>query len=85
LQKYWVLEFLFCSFFGDVLFYVLHRAVHSKGLYQRLHKMHHEWIYTMALAHHYMDPLEGKTPLKWFLSWVAVGGSGQWVVGCGLS
>jgi len=80
LPKYWVLEFLFCSFFADVLFYVLHRAVHSKGLYQRLHKMHHEWIYTMALAHHYMDPLEGETPQKWFLSWVAVGGSGLWVV-----
>ena len=54
----WLPEFLLCSFAADVLFYVFHRAVHSKGLYVRLHKMHHEWIYTIALAHHYMDPLE---------------------------
>ena len=50
LPNYWILEFLFCSLMSDVLFYVLHRAVHSKGLYQRLHKMHHEWIYTIALG-----------------------------------
>ncbi len=58
LPRYWLAEFLACSFFADVLFYVFHRAVHSKGLYQRLHKMHHEWIYTIALAHHYMDHTE---------------------------
>ena len=52
----WLAEFLLCSFAADVLF-VFHRAVHSKGLYVRLHKMHHEWIYTIALAHHYMDTL----------------------------
>lgn len=58
LPAWWLPEFLLCSFAADVLFYVFHRAVHSKGLYVRLHKMHHEWIYTIALAHHYMDPLE---------------------------
>lgn len=58
LPSNWLTQFLICSFSADVLFYVFHRAVHSKGLYARLHKMHHEWIYTIALAHHYMDPLE---------------------------
>ena len=58
LPSNWLLQFILCSFCSDVLFYVFHRAVHSKGLYQRLHKMHHEYIYTIALAHHYMDPLE---------------------------
>jgi len=48
LPTHWWKEFLFCSFFSDVLFYIFHRAVHSKGLYQRLHKMHHEWIYTIG-------------------------------------
>jgi len=58
LPSYWLLELFVSTIIADQLFYWIHRVAHMKQFYARLHKMHHEWIYTIALAHHYMDPLE---------------------------
>lgn len=47
-------EALAISVGSDVLFYLLHRFVHSPGMYKSWHKMHHEFKYTIAFAHHWM-------------------------------
>lgn len=39
---------------ADLMFYGVHKTVHLPALYQTFHKKHHEWKYSMALAHHYM-------------------------------
>ncbi|KAH9251797.1 hypothetical protein BASA81_010240 [Batrachochytrium salamandrivorans] len=39
---------------ADSMFYWVHRMVHLPQFYQTFHKQHHEWKYSMALAHHYM-------------------------------
>jgi len=48
-------ETLAISLIADVMFYVVHRIVHRPGLYQFFHKKHHEYKFTIALAHHYME------------------------------
>ena len=40
---------------ADVLFYWLHRLMHTRRFYQPVHKIHHEFKYSIALAHHWMD------------------------------
>ena len=55
LPDYWFVEFIVISFVSDSLFYWLHRLVHHPRLYPSMHKMHHEWIYSISLAHHYMS------------------------------
>ena len=47
-------ETVLISLLADVLFYLVHRVVHSPMLYQIFHKKHHEYRYSMALAHHFM-------------------------------
>jgi len=54
LPDHWFIEFWFISFASDVLFYWLHRVMHMKPFYKKMHKVHHEWIYSISLAHHYM-------------------------------
>lgn len=39
---------------ADLLFYLLHRLMHTKLFYIPMHKMHHEFRYSIALAHHWM-------------------------------
>ena len=48
-------ETILISFVADLCFYGLHRLVHLPDLYQIFHKKHHEFKYSMALAHHYME------------------------------
>jgi len=48
-------ETFLISVVADFCFYGLHRMVHMPQLYQTFHKMHHEFKYSMALAHHYME------------------------------
>ena len=55
LPDYWFLEFIGITILSDQLFYWIHRIVHLPIFYKHLHKMHHEWIYTIAMAHHYMS------------------------------
>ena len=55
LPEHWLFEIVLCSIASDSLFYWLHRLAHHPKVYSKMHKMHHEWIYTIALAHHYMS------------------------------
>jgi sterol desaturase/sphingolipid hydroxylase (fatty acid hydroxylase superfamily) len=50
-----VKETVLISLLADICFYLVHRVVHRPGLYQFFHKKHHEFKYSMALAHHYME------------------------------
>lgn len=54
--SYWRLlkETFMISLLADVCFYLVHRVVHTPAMYQIFHKKHHEFKYSMALAHHYM-------------------------------
>lgn len=45
--------------FTDFCVYWIHRALHSKLLYRRLHKPHHKWIMPTPFASHAFHPLDG--------------------------
>ncbi|OTF77651.1 hypothetical protein BLA29_007137, partial [Euroglyphus maynei] len=42
----------------EVLFYYLHRLCHHGYLYRHIHKRHHEWQTTIAIAAIYCHPIE---------------------------
>ncbi|GMH84800.1 hypothetical protein TL16_g10031 [Triparma laevis f. inornata] len=44
--------------FNDVGFYFTHRLFHSKLLYKRFHKQHHEFVGTVSFSAEYADPVE---------------------------
>jgi len=43
-------QVVFGMMVADTLFYWFHRTLHTKFLYQRVHKQHHEFTTTMSLA-----------------------------------
>ena len=43
------------SILSDILFYLLHRLMHTPKMYIPFHKKHHEFKYSIALVHHYME------------------------------
>jgi len=45
-------------FFEDFFHYWAHRALHQGALYQRIHKLHHEFSAPFGLAAEYAHPLE---------------------------
>jgi len=45
--------------FTDCLIYWIHRALHSKLLYKRLHKPHHRWLVPTPFASHAFHPIDG--------------------------
>lgn len=47
-------ETILISVVADMMFYGIHRIVHQPQWYQIFHKQHHEFKYSIALAHHYM-------------------------------
>uniref|UniRef100_A0A8D0HSR4 Sterol-C5-desaturase n=2 Tax=Sus scrofa TaxID=9823 RepID=A0A8D0HSR4_PIG len=51
-----VLSFLF---FTDMLIYWIHRGLHHRLLYKRLHKPHHIWKIPTPFASHAFHPLDG--------------------------
>lgn len=53
-----IIKFVTCFFIVDVWFYVTHRALHSKILYARIHKIHHRFKAPTAVAAMYAHPLE---------------------------
>lgn len=56
---YFVTQFPLFLLFTDSLIYLIHRALHSKYLYKRLHKPHHKWIMPTPFASHAFHPLDG--------------------------
>lgn len=42
----------------DAIFYTGHALLHTKMLYAPIHKMHHNWNYTLAIAVMHLHPLE---------------------------
>ncbi|KAL1922850.1 uncharacterized protein VTP21DRAFT_9226 [Calcarisporiella thermophila] len=51
-----IFEFLLFTDFG---IYWIHRALHHRLLYARLHKPHHRWIVPTPFASHAFHPLDG--------------------------
>ncbi|WP_052486946.1 sterol desaturase family protein [Gordoniibacillus kamchatkensis] len=53
-----LLQVLFFIYFEDFLFYVVHRTLHTKFLYQYIHSVHHRVTVPWAIAGNYMHPVE---------------------------
>ena len=51
-------ELLAFTIIEEIFFFYAHWALHSKYLYARFHKIHHEWTATVGLAASYMHPFE---------------------------
>jgi len=51
-------QFLFFALSEDVTHYFLHRALHTKLLYKRIHKIHHLYSAPFGLAASYSHPAE---------------------------
>ena len=53
-----LLQIFLILFMSDILFYSLHRLMHTKYLYSKFHKFHHTYKEPFALTNHYVDPFE---------------------------
>jgi sterol desaturase/sphingolipid hydroxylase (fatty acid hydroxylase superfamily) len=52
------LLFVFAHETNEWLFYWCHRLLHTKWMYARIHKQHHEYIGSMGIAAEYAHPVE---------------------------
>jgi len=53
-----LIQLIACLYIEDFVHYVEHRILHTSALYRRIHKTHHEFKITFALAGNYADPIE---------------------------
>lgn len=53
-----ILDLAVCVIVDEIGFYYMHRLVHHKLLYKRIHKIHHEWTAPIAITALYAHPLE---------------------------
>jgi 4-alpha-methyl-delta7-sterol-4alpha-methyl oxidase len=51
-------QLLFFVYLDDFLYYWMHRAMHTRWLYKRIHGWHHRIVTPWAVTGHYMHPLE---------------------------
>ena len=51
-------QLLFCAIVEDFVFHMSHRALHTKWLYQKVHKLHHKHIDSVYYAQMTAHPLE---------------------------
>jgi sterol desaturase/sphingolipid hydroxylase (fatty acid hydroxylase superfamily) len=60
MPAWWVviLQLLFFVYLDDFLFYLSHRALHTKWLFRKVHNKHHRIRKPWAITGHYMHPLE---------------------------
>ena len=56
--KMWM-DFALAFWFNSFGFYYAHRLFHSKALYARFHKKHHQYVQTVGLAAEHSHPAEG--------------------------
>lgn len=53
-----VVDLAVCIIVDEIGFYYMHRLVHHKIFYKRIHKIHHEWTAPIAITALYAHPLE---------------------------
>ena len=53
-----ILSCLANDYIYDIVVYATHRALHNKFLYKHIHKKHHEYRSTIAIANIYSHPVE---------------------------
>ena len=60
LPAWWVigLQLLFFVYLDDFLYYWMHRGMHGRWLYKRVHGWHHRIVTPWAITGHYMHPIE---------------------------
>ncbi len=60
LPPWWVLilQFLFCLYLDDFLYYWMHRSLHQRFLLKHVHGLHHRVLAPWAITGHYMHPIE---------------------------
>eukprot|EP00924_Labyrinthula_sp_SR-Ha-C_P009730 maker-scaffold_22-snap-gene-4.13-mRNA-1 protein AED:0.00 eAED:0.00 QI:232/1/1/1/1/1/2/72/337 len=51
-KRFWK-EFSSVTVLADIFFWICHRSFHTPGLYLNHHKVHHEFKYSIASAHHW--------------------------------
>ena len=52
------LQLYFCMIFEDLGFHIFHRILHRPSIYPYIHKIHHEYKVSVAIASQYMHPIE---------------------------
>lgn len=50
---------VFFLLFTDCLIYWIHRGLHHRSVYKRLHKVHHKWKVSTPFASHAFHPVDG--------------------------
>ena len=60
MPAWWVvaLQLLFFVYLDDFLFYWVHRGMHTKWLFRKIHNKHHRIRKPWAITGHYMHPVE---------------------------
>jgi len=53
-----ILKIIVISNLSNILFYIIHRLLHTKYLYKLIHKVHHEYIITVSPCALYAHPIE---------------------------
>jgi 4-alpha-methyl-delta7-sterol-4alpha-methyl oxidase len=51
-------QFVFFVYVDDFLYYWMHRAMHTRWLFKRVHGVHHRILTPWAITGHYMHPVE---------------------------
>ena len=53
-----LIKLLCCVIFSEIIFFYTHKICHIKLIYQKVHKIHHQWKYPCAVSAAYCHPLE---------------------------
>jgi len=53
-----IIHLIVCLYVEDIGHYIAHRILHIPFMYKNIHKKHHEFQVTFAMAGNYADPLE---------------------------